>query len=340
MTAYGITYDTGFINDGVSTRESFDPDVVRREMRIIHDDLHCTAVRITGGDPDRLELAARHAADAGLEIWFSPFTCGLTIGELLALLGDCAERAERLRLRGADVVFLTGSELSLFNIGFLPGDTLAERLGGLSSGSVAKVPARINEFLGRAVTLVRERFGGRVSYASIPFEQVDWTPFDIIATDGGYRSAETADRFADEIRRFVAQDKPVAITEFGCMTHRGAGALGARGDTIIEWDGANPVRLTDDYVRDEAEQATYVRELLDIFTEAGVDTAFVNTFASYHLPRREGARADLDLASYGVVAVFEDRLAGTDLPWEPKAAFTAFADYAVLAEGDGSTPAT
>ena len=110
MRAYGITYDTGFINDGVSTREPFDPDVVRREMRIIRDDLHCTAVRVIGGDPDRLEIAARHAADAGLEVWFSPFTCGLTVDELLALLADCATRAERLRLAGADVVFLTGSE--------------------------------------------------------------------------------------------------------------------------------------------------------------------------------------------------------------------------------------
>jgi hypothetical protein len=334
MTAYGITYDTGFVNEGVSTRELFEPDVVRREMRVIHDDLHCTAVRITGGDPDRLELAAKHAADAGLAVWLSPFTCGLTIDELLALLADLATRAERLRLRGADVVFLTGSELSLFNIGFLPGDTPADRLGNLGSGGVAQVPALINDFLARAVALVRERFGGLVSYASLPFEQVDWTPFDIIATDAGYRSAAVADRFVDEIRTFAAQDKPVAITEFGCMTHHGAAALGARGDLIIEWDGATPVRLTGDYVRDEAEQAAYVRELLEIFTAAGVDTVFVNTFASYHLPRRDGARADLDLASYGVVAVIEDRLGGTDLPWEPKAAFTTLAGYCA------STPAT
>jgi hypothetical protein len=27
---------------------------VKREMRIIHDDLHCTAVRVTGGDRDHL----------------------------------------------------------------------------------------------------------------------------------------------------------------------------------------------------------------------------------------------------------------------------------------------
>ena len=95
---------------------------------VIRDDLHCTAVRVTGGDPDRLEIAAAHAADAGLEVWFCPFTNGLTQDALLALLADCAERAERLRRRGAEVVMLTGSELSLFTDGFFPGETLAERL--------------------------------------------------------------------------------------------------------------------------------------------------------------------------------------------------------------------
>lgn len=164
----GITYDTGFINAGVSTRESFDPEIVKREMRIIHDDLHCTAVRITGGDPDRLEIAATRAAEAGLEVWFSPFPCDLTTGELLEPLADCVERAERLRQQGADVVLLTGSELSLSTIGFLPSDTIKDRLELLTAPHrlrevIAEVPARINDFLGKAVGVVRERFGGKIT---------------------------------------------------------------------------------------------------------------------------------------------------------------------------------
>ena len=59
--------------------------------------LHCTAVRVIGGDPERLELAATCAADLGLEVWSSPYPLELTIEEMLALLADCAERAERLR---------------------------------------------------------------------------------------------------------------------------------------------------------------------------------------------------------------------------------------------------
>ncbi len=70
MRAKGITYDTGFLNGGVSTHPSFDLATVREDMRVIREELHCTAVRVTGGDPDRLELAATIAADVGLEVWF------------------------------------------------------------------------------------------------------------------------------------------------------------------------------------------------------------------------------------------------------------------------------
>ena len=47
----------------------------------------------------------------------------------------------------------------------------------------------------------------------------------------------------------------------------------------------------------------------------------------YDLPHRSYAREDLDMDSYGVVKVFEDRLGDRcpDMPWEPKAAFEALA---------------
>jgi hypothetical protein len=89
--------------------------------------------------------------------------------------------------------------------------------------------------------------------------------------------------------------------------------------------------LKDDYDRDEGGQATYVRELLEIFDVCGVDSCFVFLFALYGFPHRPNGdpRDDLDLASYGIVKVFEDRRGETypDLPWEPKAAFRAVAEY-------------
>ena len=338
MRAKGISYDTGFIRNGVSSREPFDPEVVRRELRIIRDDLHCNAVRVMGGDPERLELAATYAAELGLEVWFSPYPLELTTDELLSLLADCAERAERLRRAGAGVVFVTGAELSLMNKGFLPGDTVNDRLERLLGEPhrlpelIPQVTARVDEFLAKATALVRERFGGKLTYAAIQLERVDWARFDIVSMDL-YRSAEVADQFTDGVRALVAQGKPVAITEFGAATYRGAGDRGARGLEIVEHDkdtGA-PVRLNGAYTRDEQGQATYLRELLEVFEAQGVDSAFVFTFALHDYRHRPDGdpRDDLDLASYGIVKVLEGRRGRTypDMAWEPKAAFTALAGH-------------
>ena len=336
-----MTYDTGFIRKGEISRERFDPAVVRRELTIIRDDLHCNAVQIIGGDPERLELAARCAAELGLEVWFSPYPLELTPGEILAPFSDCAERAERLRRRkrGAEVVFVTGVELSLMNQGFLPGDSVDERLGLLLGQPpdrrrerLAEVSARVNDFLGTAVGVVRGRFGGRITYAAIPVERVDWTPFDIVSVEL-IRSAEVAGQFREGVRGLVAGGKPVAITGFGTAAYRGAGDRGGRAMEIVEYDkdtGA-PVRLTGEYARDEGGQATYLAELLEIFDTEGVDSAFVFLFALDNFPHRPGGdpRHDLDLASPGIVKMLAGRHGDTypDMAWEPKAAFAAVADY-------------
>jgi hypothetical protein len=338
MRAFGINYDTGFASGGTTTHEPFLPHIVQREMRVIRENLHCDAVRITGGHADRLETAARAAADAGLEVWYSPFTNGLTQDELLAFLTDAAERAERLRRDGARIVFLTGSEVTLFTDGFLSGDTFQERSATLADPAALRallpqLHVTLNTFLARVVTEVRARFGGPIGYASLAFEGVDWTPFDIAATDAGYRDATNADTFSDALRTQVAQGKRFGVTEFGCGTFRGAFDLGGRGDSIVEWgENARPVRMAAGTVRDEQEQAAYIREMLDIYDAAGVDAAFVYTFARWDLATtalRDPER-DFDAASFGVVRVLPPGAAEgpyAELGWEPKAAFHVMAEF-------------
>ena len=75
---------------------------------------------------------------------------------------------------------------------------------------------------------------------------------------------------------------------------------------IIVWDdAARATGLKGDFVRDEHEQANYVREVLDVFAAEGIDAAFVYTFARYDLPHRDDRAADLDMASAGVVKVLD-----------------------------------
>lgn len=339
MRAKGMTYDTGFVRDGSNSREVFDLSRVRAELTIIRDNLHCTAVHIVGSDADRLEAAAGFAAELGMEVWFSPYPLEQTTDQILDLFTDCAERAERLRAEGAEVVFVTGVELSVMNRGFIDGDDVGARLGGLLASPegreerLADVSRCLNAFLAEAVERIRERFHGPVTYAAIQFEAVDWEPFDFVTVEL-IRSAAVADIFRSGVRTLVTQNpKPVAITGFGTATWRGAGDMAPRSMDIIQNDpetGA-PSRLSDVFERDEAGQAEYLGELLEIFDSEGVDSAFVFLFALDNLPHRPGGdpRDDLDLASLGIVKVLEDRNGTTypHMPWEPKAAFAAVAKF-------------
>jgi hypothetical protein len=101
-------------------------------------------------------------------------------------------------------VLVVGAEISLLNKGFLPGDTIGERMELLADlqrlrALFGEVRARVNDFLGKAVAVIRERFGGKITYVAMPFEDVDWTRFHISSLDI-YRSVEVADLFASSIK--------------------------------------------------------------------------------------------------------------------------------------------
>jgi hypothetical protein len=295
MRARGINYDTGFAPAGQLSRPDWDPAQVERDIQVIASELHCTAVRISGADPERLSTAARLAAAAGLEVWFAPFPCELSQDDTRAMLLDCADRAERLRQAGAEVVFVAGCELSLFGAGFMPGETFAERITAFGQVDLGGVQAQLSEYLAAVAKDARKRFGGKITYAAGPWEELDWSAFDIVSVDG-YRDAQNHDAFPFWIRRHFRHGKPVAITEFGCCTYRGASDRGGMGWAIIDRD-TDPLRLDGDYIRDEDEQVRYLTELHAIFDAEGVDSAFWFTFAGYRLVHRDEPRTDLDMAS-------------------------------------------
>jgi hypothetical protein len=86
---------------------------------------------------------------------------------------------------------------------------------------------------------------------------------------------------------------------------------------IVQYEGGKAKQLDGAYMRDEQEQAREIIDLLNIFREEGVDSVFLNTFSSYHLPHRDNPREDLDVASYGVVRVLENGHQGSSEPRQP-----------------------
>ncbi len=338
MRNYGITYDTGMTADGDCTRMHFDDAVARRELQIIASDLHATAVRVTGDDPQRLARAGEYALAAGLELWFSPVPINLEPGALPGYFARCSDQAERLRrVHEGRVVLVLGCEISLWCAGFMPGgDSVSGRIAAVTDPDLQLKPdlmAALGSGLERArhalrdnVRAARETFAGPVTYAAGPWETVDWELFDLVSVDA-YRDADNAARYRDELRAYRHFGKPVAVTEFGCCAYRGAADRGGMGWMIVDVKSDPPI-IPGTYERHEEEQVRYLHDMLAVYEDEDIDSAFWHTFAGFEAPRHHtDPHRDFDLASYGVVAVLEHEHGTTypDMAWEPKQVFGAIA---------------
>lgn len=338
MKRKGINYDIGTFTRGKespSSRDVFDPVIVQREMEIIKNDLHCNAIRISGQDIERLTKASEYALLQGLEVWFSPALIDANEQETLNYFAECAKAAEKLRSQSPQVIFVAGCELTFFMNGLVEGNTAFDRISTfmkpwrLIKSTLRKGPfnKRLNAFLFKATAVVREHFHGQLTYASGPWEDVNWTLFDFVGIDY-YREGHNKNSYREKLRAYFKYGKPVVILEFGCCTYQGAEEKGGYGWAIVD-RSKTPAQLKGEFVRDENVQAKELLELLDIFKEEKVEGAFVFTFVSPTYPYHENPLYDLDMASYSMVKSYTDRKGETyqDMPWELKKSFLIVADY-------------
>ena len=349
MKRKGVTYDVG-LQYYFNWRPIFDPKVVHRELEIIKDDLHCNSVRICGLSVERLMIAAEDALKQGLEVWLSPLLWDKSQKETLDYITKAATAAERLQQGWPDkLVFSVGSELTLFMQGIVEGRNLQKRVSNprvLSRLRAGEHNKPLNEFLARANEKVRSVFHGKVTYASLVFELVDWSLFDFVGVDH-YRSKRIEDKYIELLKPSFAHDKPVVITEFGYGTCQGGlGSEGFLGPTGLGGDIVDNTsqflhhiplfgrfirpHVKGNHVRDESWQARQLVDQLTILDNAGVDGAFVSQFVLPLWPYDDNPRYDLDMASSSLVKSYADGRHGityTDMPWEPKESFRAVANY-------------
>ncbi len=219
--------------------------------------------------------------------------------------------------------------------GLVDGDTAFERMQTfmkpwrLLKSALLKGPfnKRLNAFLTKATAIVRASFHGQLTYASGPWETVDWSLFDFVGIDY-YRDARNKTTYRQTLHKYFTYGKPVIILEFGCCTYQGAADKGGYGWAIVNRD-TTPRQLRGAFVRDEPGQARYLLELLDLFREEQVEGAFVFTFVMPSYPYSDDPTYDLDMASYSLVKTYVDQTGQTyaGLPWEPKESFRQLAHY-------------
>ncbi len=284
-------------------------DDLRRDLTVVADDLHCTAVMLVGGDERLLVEATRAALDLGLDVYVRPHVPELRQPKLLDHLAGVARAAEDLRRdHPGRVTLLVGSEFSHTAPGIVPGPKSFLRLKLILRFHRALGPTidrRLDRLLRAAVATARRHFHGELGYAAAGWEHPDWSMFDFVGVSL-YRSRRNQATYAERLRSLVREHgKPVVVTEFGCGAFVGADQRGAGSFQIVDWFATPPV-VRADHPRDEAVQARYLGELIDEYTAAGVHGCFVFTFAMPDFPRRDDPQFDLDRAGFGVVAVADD----------------------------------
>jgi len=343
-------------------RPDFDPNTVSREIEITKNDLHCNAIRITGLDIKRLIVATEIALKQGLEVWLCPTIWNRKQDQTLAYTQRVAESAEKLRREYPErLVLVVGGELTLFMNGIVEGRNVVERMTklmtkykqqenhtgqvnfveGISRLRSAEHSRILRAYLQKTVASVKQVFHGKITYASLLWESVDWNLFDFVGVDH-YRVERIKDQYAEMLKPAFEYGKPVVVTEFGVRTYKGAEINGAGLGGIIvdsksQYFHSLPVigrfirpKLIGNHLRDEGLQARELLDQLCVLDKAGVYGAFVSGFVSQIDPYDEKPRYDLDLASMSLVKTYSRGRHGAtypDMNWEPKESFRAIADY-------------
>ncbi|MHC3473323.1 abortive phage infection protein [Streptomyces sp. 7R007] len=321
----GVVYTVGA---GETPGTAWSAARMRRDLRVLRDDLHADTVDVTGDGVERLTATAAEAAERGLHVWLQPTLADAPERDILDHLAECGRFAERLRRQGASVDLSVGCEFWLFVPGIVPGDTVLERVRTLLNGDFdpVRMQRRLDRFTARAAALGRDVFHGTLGYAAAQDDEVDWRLFDVVGIDYYSYFRHRADHVR-ELRRYLRWGKPLAITEFGTCTYVGAPEAGGMGWDVVDYDKGE---IKGDLVRSEHTQATYLAGLVEVFESMGLYAAMAFEFVTPDAPHRaDDPRKDLDMASYSITKTVKDR---PDDPrsgwhWEPKEAFHALARH-------------
>lgn len=335
MKYRGVVYDVGLqYNPGQYSVETFNPELAEYDMNVIARDLHANAVRIEGEDVSRLVEASEIAHKAGLKVFFNPWWMNAGVKDVVPYMAKAAEEAEKLRLKGVDITFVTGCEFTLFNKGIFDGDNINDRLASLmkigemskrrQEQEMSRITILLNTALGKTVKAVRKHFNGPVTYSSGTWETVAWNMFDIVGIDH-YRDTQTEEEYLDVVKKYQEHHLPVWVMEVGCCTFEGAAKLGGGAFTVCQGVDENGNGI---YVggkapaRSEKEQADYNEQQIRLLNDSGIEGMFIFEFSFPIAPYRESGH-DADLTAYPIVKSFpsDDPRSLQMPPWVPKEAF-------------------
>lgn len=334
MKIKGMNYDIGieFAYGNPNSRNNiWNKEAFKRDLEIIRDELHCNALRLSGTDVQDMIEGTEMVLKAGLDCWVSPHYIDAPLDDVEQKTLATAAGVEPLRAKYPDneVVIIYGCEMHHF-APFLPGNNFTERVNCLSNPDAPAIlkeaTDKLNTYFARTIPEMRKVFGGRITYTTVTFENIDWTPFDIVCLDQ-YKSMYNRDTFWNEIDPYIeiakAQGKPFVVPETGCCTFKGCSDYGAAGYMSCYPVGNGELNAV--FERAEKEQADYFTDIFEEFDRPDVEGVFAFTFVYSEMPHVDNDPIrDLDLGGFSIVKSYKDGRAGTvykDVNWDPKEAF-------------------
>ncbi|QDQ09386.1 abortive phage infection protein [Streptomyces spectabilis] len=326
LTYRGVMYEC---TDGDTPAIGWNRTRMRSDVRSIKRTLHANSVVVYGTGVERMAATAAEAAEQGLHVWLQPRLADVPERQILDHLAETGRQAERLRRQGARVYLSVGCEFVLFVPGIVPGDNALERVENMLKGNwdPEKAQRKLDRLIPLAARTARRVFHGPVTYGAAHEDVVDWSLFDIVSVN--YYSYFADPRgYVKELDPYRKWGKPVAITECGTCTFRGAPEAGGMGWNTIDYSKPRP-EVRGDLRRSERTQARYLSQVLGVFERMNLHAAMVYQFASPELPHRRERRYDLDMASYSLTkAIWKTEDAPTARwHWEPKESFHAVAEH-------------
>ncbi|OGH64526.1 MAG: hypothetical protein A2821_04745 [Candidatus Magasanikbacteria bacterium RIFCSPHIGHO2_01_FULL_41_23] len=286
-------------------------------------EMGCDSVRIYGDNPENLIVAAKTALEKGLKVWLSPRLINGEETETLDLLLKIAGQAEQLRLEhGDNITLVIGNELMIDSRVVFEEENYADRIAQFKKFKALEMAKKYGKLIGLHKVLpdteqfkqrvqeltkklalqTREHFKGKITYASLPDEDIDWEHFDIVGVNL-YKDALNSGKYAKELERYKSHGKPVAITEFGTAPFKGAKHLGGYAHSVIDWQrgklkrgmGFLPV------LRDEKAQADYLETMIKMYEKHEIDAHFIFEYINLNtLARPEDPKRDLSTGSFAL----------------------------------------
>lgn len=309
MRFKGINYNAGIDYSQCNEGQEINIQEFLNDLKWIKK-MNCNSIRLYGSYNKKLLIYSKLALKKKFIVWASPRYIGKTREETLKLLLHFSRKLEKLR-KEENLFLVIGNEFSIDMKGLVPGNTQLQRARNYAKAKKGMLVSIFKDFMPK----IRKVFKGKITYAALPTEEIDYGIFDYIGINYYWHFLNMVGYTNNLIELSEKYKKKIIITEFGTCGYRFASLLnGAAFYPVQELRMHEKPFLKRLIIPDEKEQVRCLKRCFRSFEKANVEGTFIFDYAEKWKIYDKDKR-NMDLASFGIMKAYKN---GTV---KPKAAF-------------------